>query len=172
MPVRIEMGRIEPSRWKRAQGADLLQTRPVFVLEHHAGWIVVDDALDDLGRHDDAEQQRVILNDERDVGADGGDGLRVVVDDLVVCAEAWRRGNHDAGRTAFHHAAGERPHGCEARGGNAYDHRNSGSADDLVGDREGFGGIELRSFAHDAEDGETGDATTRGRSRSSLSTES
>jgi hypothetical protein len=88
----------------------------------------------------------------------GGDGLCVVVDDLIVGAKAWRRGDHDAGGTALHDAASEGPHGCEARGGNAYDDRNSGSADDLVGEIECFGGIELRSFAHDAEDGEAGDA--------------
>ena len=143
-----------------AQGGDFFEAGPVFVLEHHAGWIVVDDALDDFGGHDDGEQQGVILNDERDVGADGGDGLGVVGDDLVVGAEAWRRGDHDAGGTAFHDAAGEGAHGCEAGGGDAYDDGDSGSADDLVGDGEGFGGIELRSFAHDAEDGETGDAAT------------
>jgi hypothetical protein len=51
-------------------------------------------------------------------------------------------------------------HGCEAGAGDAYDDRNSGSADDLVRDGETFSGIELRSFAHDAEDGETGDVAT------------
>ena len=110
--------------------------------------------LDDFGRHDDGEQQRVILNDERDVSADGGDGLRVIVDDLVVGAKAWRRRDHDAGCTAFHDAAGEGAHGCEAGGGDTDDDRDLGSADDLVRDGEGFGGVELRSFAHDAEDGE------------------
>ncbi len=44
--------------------------------------------------------------------------------------------------------------------GDAYDDRDSGSADYLVRDGKGFGGIEFRSFAHDAEDGESGDAAT------------
>ena len=73
---------------KAAQRGDLFQAGPVFVLQHHAGWVVVDDPPDDFGRHHDGEEQRVILNDERDVRADGGDGLGVVVDDLVVGAQA------------------------------------------------------------------------------------
>src|SRR3984885_4597901 len=143
-----------------AQGADFLQAGPVFVLEHHAGSIVVNNALDDFGRHHDGEQQRVILNDEWDVGADGSDSLRIVVDDLIVAAKAWRRGDHDAGCTAFDDATSEGAHGCEAGGGDAYYRRDSSSADDLVRDGESFGGVELRSFAHDAKDGEAGDAAT------------
>src|ERR1700679_3138936 len=57
---------------KLAQRGDLFKAGPVFVLEHDAGWIVVDDALDDLRRHDDAEQQRIILDDKGNVRADGG----------------------------------------------------------------------------------------------------
>ena len=42
--------------------------------------------------------------------------------------------------------------------GDSDNYRNFGATDDLVGDREGFGGVELGGFAHDAENGEAGDA--------------
>src|ERR1035441_457916 len=62
---------------KLAQLGDLFEAGPVFVLEDDAGWIVVDDALDDLRRHDDAEQQRIILDDKGDVRADRSEERRV-----------------------------------------------------------------------------------------------
>jgi len=57
-----------------------------------------------------------------------------------------------------HDGAGERAHGSEAGRGDSDDDGNRGSADDLAGDAEGFVGVEFGSFAHNAEDGETGDA--------------
>ena len=110
---------------ERAQGAvalegsqrgDLFEAGPVFVLQHDAGWVVGDDLADDFGRHDDCEHERVILEDPWNVGADGGDGLREVADDLVVGAEGGRWSDHDSGGSGVHDTAGEGSHRGQAWG--------------------------------------------------------
>jgi hypothetical protein len=65
---------------------NLFQSRPVLVLQHHAGGVVGDDPADDVRRHNDAKRRPVVFNDEGNVRPDRFDLLRVVVDDLIVRA--------------------------------------------------------------------------------------
>jgi hypothetical protein len=58
--------------FERAQSADLFETRPVLVFQHHAGWIVRDDASEHVRRHD--EDHWIVLDHEGNVGPFGLDG--------------------------------------------------------------------------------------------------
>ncbi len=143
-----------PSFSKRLQSRDLLQPRPVLVLEHHAGRIVGDDAADHVRRHDDAKRQRIVLDDEGDVRADRLDRLRVIGHDLVIRAQRGRRGDHDAGRALGHGGVRERPHRRESRRRDADDERQLRRAGDAARDNaDRLVVIELRRFAHDAQNG-------------------
>ena len=139
-----------------AQGGDLFQSRPVLVLEHDAGWVVRDDSADDAGRHHDAQGERVILDDHRNVGSDSFDRLGVISDDLIVRAERRRRRDHDTGRTRIHARAGEGPHGGKARRRDADDDGQPCPTDDAGCNRKRFLACELRRLAHDAENGDAG----------------
>jgi hypothetical protein len=56
---------------RTAQGRDLVEPRPVLMLEHHAGGVLLDDPHDHLRRHDHIGRERVILDHEGHVRADG-----------------------------------------------------------------------------------------------------
>ncbi|KAG1259363.1 hypothetical protein G6F65_015322 [Rhizopus arrhizus] len=131
-----------------AQRRDLFQTGPGFVLEHHARRQVRHDAPDDRRRHLHRKRQRVVLQHERHVVANGLDRLVVVGDDLVVGTQGVRRRNHHAGGSQVHPGARQRAHGSEARRRHApHDGHAAGLADHLRGDVQRFREIQLRRFA-------------------------
>src|ERR1022692_3817256 len=73
-----------PIEFKTPQNRNLLETRPVFVLEHKAGGVFVDYAADHSRRHYHGKCKRVVLNYEGHVRADCLRSLTVVGHNLVI----------------------------------------------------------------------------------------
>ena len=101
--------------------------------------------------HDNRERQRVILQDPGHVGANRLRRLREIGHDLVIGPQRRRRRDHYAGGARRHRRPGERPHGGEARGGDADDDRQACPADDAGRDRQRLRLLELLRLSHDAE---------------------
>ena len=139
---------------KSPKGRNLFQARPILVLQHDAGRIVGDDPADDVRGHHDTERQRIVLNDKGDVRADRFDGLRVISHDLIVGAQRRRRGDHHAGRAFGHGGVRQGAHRGKPGRGDADDERQFWRARNAAGDEaDRLIVIELRRFAHDAENG-------------------
>ncbi|MNN21957.1 hypothetical protein D3C81_1352960 [compost metagenome] len=146
--------------FEAAQRRDLFQPGPVLVLEHHAGGQFLHDAADHAGRHLHREGQRIVLDHERHVRADGLHGLAVIADDLVIRAQRVGRGDHHARRAALHHFAGQRAHGGKPWRRHPHHHRQSPRpADHLRGHLHGFGMFQLGRLAQLAQHGNAGGAT-------------
>jgi hypothetical protein len=140
-----------------AQRGDLLQARPVLVLEHRARRVVGHDAADHRGGHLHAEGQGVVLNDERHVGADRLRGLRVVARDLIVGAQRVGRRDHHAGRTERHRLARQCAHRGEPWRRDTHDHRGLAERlDKALGHRQALGCVELGRFAQLSEHRDAG----------------
>src|SRR3954453_4471083 len=97
-------------RLEAAQGRDLVEPRPILVLEHDAGRVLLDDLADYLRRHLHREGEGVVLDHEGDVGTDRLNSLAVIARDLVVGTQARDRCDHNSGCTALHDLTGERTH--------------------------------------------------------------
>ncbi|MNT34333.1 hypothetical protein D3C72_1703090 [compost metagenome] len=93
------------------QRRDLLKTRPVFMLQHHARRQVLHDATDHRRCHLHGERERIVLQHEWDVRADRLDCLPVIADDLVISAQRVWRSDHDPCGALRHYVLGERAHG-------------------------------------------------------------
>jgi hypothetical protein len=140
-----------------AQRADLLEPRPVLVLEHRARRQLARDAADHGGCDLHREGERIVLQHERHVGADRLDRLPVIADDLVVGAQCVRRRDHHAGRALIHHRPRQRAHRGKARRGDADHHGQLRRAPDhLARDCHRLGVLELGCLAELAEHGDAG----------------
>ena len=136
-----------------AQRRDFFQSRPVLVLEHHARRVVGDDAPDHAGRHLHGQRQRVVLDDEGNVGADRFHRLRVIGDDLIVGAQRRRRRDHHPGRAALHRGQRQGAHRRETRRRDADDDRQLGARRiQRVAKLSASSASSLPRLAHDAED--------------------
>jgi hypothetical protein len=83
-------------------------------------------------------------------------GLRIIGHDLVVGAQRRRRSDHHARRSLRHSGVRQRAHRCESRRGDADDERQFWRARNAAGDEtDRLVLIELRRFAHNAENGAT-----------------
>ena len=142
-----------------AKCGDLVQARPVLVLEHNAARQPANDLADDVGRDLHPRREREVLQYEGDVAERLGRGLEIV-DDLRIGANGagWR--HHHARRARLHRDVREFLHGCEARGADA-DHDRDATVDvaaDRFDERAAFTAAELRRFTHHAEHGDAGHA--------------
>ena len=156
MPVRIEMRRMSPRSLAARSGADLVEPRPILVLQHLAVGHVADDELDELRRDRDAGRQRIVLQDER-AWRRGPRRPRRRTVGLLVGADGPGRRDHDAGGARTHHGQRKLGHRGKAGRGDADDHRQARAFDHALGDGAGFLGGQLRGFAELAQDGETVD---------------
>jgi hypothetical protein len=128
------------------------------MLEHHAGGVLLDDPHDHLRRHDHIGRERVILDHEGHVRADGFHRIGVIRDDLVVGLQGGGRRDHDAGGARIHHLGGQARHGGKARGRHADDHGNASRhrGDHLAGESQRLIRRQLGRFAHNAENRQPG----------------
>jgi len=94
-----------------SQGRNLIEARPILILQHHAGRVGVDDAADDL-----VPEGRM----GRSCRSARLPGL--TADDLVVLAHGKGRHNHHARSAGVHDFTGKSTHGGEARCRNAGKH--------------------------------------------------
>jgi hypothetical protein len=125
------------------------------VLQHDELLEIIDQALEDGWRKIDAGALRIVLVDDRDVGAKLPEELRIVIVDALVALEAgWRR-HHDAGGAGDHRLVRETPRVLQPGVADADDHLAiSRPRHDTLHDGERLLGRELVRFAHHAEQGE------------------
>ena len=98
------------------------------------------------------KRQRIILDDEGNVGADRLDGLRVIGDDLVVGPQRRRRRDHHRRRARLHRALRQRPHRRKARRRDADDEGKRRPPHAAPDDVERLRAVELRRLAENAQD--------------------
>ena len=125
------------------------------MLEHHAGRTIHHDLADHRRREHHGQGQRIVLKHPGNIVTDRLLGLLEITRDLVVGTQIRRRRDHDAGGAGVHRGLRQRAHGSKAGRGDADDDLHVlGTFDEANCNLLGFGRIQLRRLAENAEHGD------------------